>query len=146
MTNIFLARQPILNHDQSVEGYELLYRGGSLRELACRALKLTPYGLTLVAEKIETYDDFQLAAAAGADLFQGYFFCRPHLIGGRRIPPSRLALMRLASTLQDPTIELAELEPLISGDGALSYRLPGRLRTGRRRSDSRSACSRCSMP
>jgi EAL and modified HD-GYP domain-containing signal transduction protein len=31
--------------------------------------------------------------------------------------------MRLASTLQDPTIELAELEPLISGDVALSYRL-----------------------
>jgi EAL and modified HD-GYP domain-containing signal transduction protein len=260
MTNIFLARQPILNHDQSVEGYQLLYPRGDVeqalvddqalatarvalnalteiglehlvgqtrawinvtpeflsldlartlppdrvvlelhgaplvdqsmldlilelrtagyvlaldqfrytpglepllgmvdfvkldmlalgaRELAHQAFKLTPYGLTLVAEKIETYDDFQLAAAAGADLFQGYFFCRPHLIGGRRIPPSRLALMRLASTLQDPTIELAELEPLISGDGALSYRLPGRLRTGRRRSDSRSACSRCSMP
>src|SRR5450755_3910694 len=28
MTNIFLARQPILDHDQSVEGYELLYPRG----------------------------------------------------------------------------------------------------------------------
>jgi EAL and modified HD-GYP domain-containing signal transduction protein len=93
------------------------------RELARQTFKLKPYGLKLVAEKIETQDDFQLATAAGADLFQGYFFCRPHLIGGRAIPPSRIALLRLASALQDPTIELSELERLISGDVALSYRL-----------------------
>jgi EAL and modified HD-GYP domain-containing signal transduction protein len=93
------------------------------RELARQTFKLKPYGLRLVAEKIETQDDFKFATAAGVDLFQGYFFCRPDLIGGRSIPPSRLALMRLASALQDPRIELAELVPLISGDVALSYRL-----------------------
>jgi c-di-GMP phosphodiesterase len=93
------------------------------RELARQTFKLKPYELTLVAEKIETFEDFKLATAAGADLFQGHFFCRPHLIGGRSIPPSRIALMRLASALQDPTIELLELEQLISGDVALSYRL-----------------------
>ena len=32
MTNIFLARQPILNHDQAVEGYELLYPREDLDE------------------------------------------------------------------------------------------------------------------
>jgi c-di-GMP phosphodiesterase len=92
-------------------------------ELARQTFKLRSHGLTLVAERIETYDDFQLAKAAGADLFEGYFFCQPHLIAGRAIPPSRMALMRLASALQDPTIALAELLPLISGDVALSYRL-----------------------
>jgi EAL and modified HD-GYP domain-containing signal transduction protein len=30
MTNIFLARQPILDRGQSVVGYELLYRGGDV--------------------------------------------------------------------------------------------------------------------
>jgi c-di-GMP phosphodiesterase len=93
------------------------------RELARQAFKLRPYGLTIVAEKIESYDDVRIATAAGCDLFQGFFFCRPHLIGGRAIPPSRLALMQLASALQDPTIGLAEVEHLISGDVALSYRL-----------------------
>jgi EAL and modified HD-GYP domain-containing signal transduction protein len=93
------------------------------RELARQTFMLKPFGLTLVAEKIETQADFALATAAGADLFQGYFFCRPHLIAGRAIAPSRLALMRLASALQDPTIELSELESLISADVALSYRL-----------------------
>ncbi len=93
------------------------------RELARQAFKLSPYGLTLVAGKIESYEDFRLAKAAGADLFQGYFFCRPHLIGTRAILPSRLALMRLASALQDPTIELTDLERVIAGDVGLSYRL-----------------------
>ena len=93
------------------------------RELARQAFTLRTYELDLVAAKVETQDDFKLATAAGADLFQGFFFCRPHLIGGRRIAPSRIAMLRLASALQDPTIQLADLEHLISGDVALSYRL-----------------------
>src|ERR1035441_5144545 len=32
MTNIFLARQPILNHDQSAEGYQLLYPPGDAEQ------------------------------------------------------------------------------------------------------------------
>jgi EAL and modified HD-GYP domain-containing signal transduction protein len=93
------------------------------RELAREAFKLRTYELTLVADKVETQDDFKLATAAGADLFQGFFFCRPHLIGGLRIAPSRIAMLRLASALQDPTIQLTDLEHLISSDVALSYRL-----------------------
>jgi EAL and modified HD-GYP domain-containing signal transduction protein len=93
------------------------------RELAHHSFLLRPHKMTLVAEKIESYEDFRLAKSAGADLFQGYFFCRPHLIGTRAILPSRLALMQLASALQDPDIELADLERLISADVGLSYRL-----------------------
>jgi EAL and modified HD-GYP domain-containing signal transduction protein len=93
------------------------------RELARRTFKLRPYELTVAAKNIETPAEFKLAVAAGADLFQGYFFCRPHLIGGRRVPPSRIALLQLASALQDPEIQLHELEQLVSHDVALSYRL-----------------------
>ncbi len=93
------------------------------RELARHTFELRSYELKLVAKKIETIEDFKLATAAGADLFQGYFFCRPHLLSGRAIAPSRLALMRLASALQDPEIQLLDLERLISSDVALSYRL-----------------------
>lgn len=93
------------------------------RELAAQVFKLRDHDVKIVASKIETQEDFKLASAAGAELFQGYFFCRPHLLGGRTIAPSRLAMMRLASALQDPTIELADIERLISEDVALSYRL-----------------------
>jgi c-di-GMP phosphodiesterase len=93
------------------------------REVARHAFTLMPYGVTLVAKNIEGGHDFKLAVAAGADLFQGYFFCRPHMLGGRRVPPSRIALLRLASALQDPAIQLDDLEAVIVGDVALSYRL-----------------------
>lgn len=93
------------------------------RELAREAFHLRPFELQLVAKKIESYEDFRLAKAAGADLFQGFFFCRPHLVGARAVLPSRLALMRLAAALQDQAIQLNELERLISEDVGLSYRL-----------------------
>jgi EAL and modified HD-GYP domain-containing signal transduction protein len=91
--------------------------------LAREADALRPYGLRLVAEKIETHEDFKVGVAAGCELFQGYFFCRPQLLRDRAVPPNRLALLQLAAALQDPAIELAELERLISRDVALSYRL-----------------------
>ncbi len=93
------------------------------RELAHQSFELKRFDVTLVAQKVETPEDFRLAKAAGADLFQGFFFCRPHLVGARAILPSRIALMQLAGALQDPAIQLADLEQLISADVGLSYRL-----------------------
>jgi EAL and modified HD-GYP domain-containing signal transduction protein len=93
------------------------------RGVAREAARLKPYGVTLVAEKVETHEEFELGAEAGCDLFQGFFFCRPELIRNRAISPTGLALLRLAALLQDPMLELRELERLISTDVALSYRL-----------------------
>ncbi len=93
------------------------------REVARHAFELGPFELKLVANGVRDGDDFKLAKAAGADLFQGFFFCRPHMLGGRRITPSRIAMLRLTSALQDPEIQLVDLGRVISNDVALSYRL-----------------------
>jgi len=93
------------------------------RELAHQCFVLKSFDVTLVADKVETPEDFRLAKSAGAQLFQGFFFCRPHLVGARAILPSRIALMQLAAALQDPSIQLSDLERLISADVGLSYRL-----------------------
>jgi EAL and modified HD-GYP domain-containing signal transduction protein len=93
------------------------------REMARHAFELRSVDLVLVACHVETGDDFALAQAAGANLFQGYFFCRPHMLPGRRITPSRAAMLSLSSALQDPDVQLSDLESVISNDVALSYRL-----------------------
>jgi EAL and modified HD-GYP domain-containing signal transduction protein len=93
------------------------------REVARHAFELRPFEVTLVADGVENGDDFKLAKAAGASLFQGFFFCRPHMLMGRQITPSRIAMLRLTSALQDPDIQLVDLERVISNDVALSYRL-----------------------
>ena len=84
---------------------------------------LSHHHLTLVAEKLEDHADFQVAVAAGCHLFQGYFFCRPELIEGTSVAPNNLALLKLAADVQDPNIDLAALDRVISTDVALSYRL-----------------------
>jgi len=84
---------------------------------------LRRFDVKMLAEKVETHEQFQLGTDVGCDLFQGYFFCRPELIRNRAISSNGVAMVRLASVLQDPSLQLSELERLISSDVALSYRL-----------------------
>ncbi|MDG0022688.1 EAL domain-containing protein [Trinickia sp. Y13] len=56
-------------------------------------------GKTLVAEKIETRDDYVLAHELGFDLFQGYFFARPQVLSARRGDPSRRSLLRILALI-----------------------------------------------
>jgi len=91
--------------------------------LTSLARDLSAHPLTLVAEKLEDHADFEIALAAGCHLFQGYFFCRPELIEGTAVAPNQLALLKLAADVQNPLIDLAALDRVISTDVALSYRL-----------------------
>jgi c-di-GMP phosphodiesterase len=91
--------------------------------LTSLARDLSRHRLTLVAEKLEDHVDFEIALAAGCHLFQGYFFCRPEIIEGTLVPPNKLALLKLAADVQDPAVDLAALDRVISTDVALSYRL-----------------------
>ena len=53
----------------------------------------------LVAEKVEDRAQAEICRAAGVDLFQGYFFARPHLVTGRKLTGPQLALLRLLDLL-----------------------------------------------
>jgi c-di-GMP phosphodiesterase len=96
-----------------------LGREGFSREIA----RLKPFGLSVLAEKLETDEDYAYCAQLGCDLFQGYFFARPELVRGRRIDANRLSLLKLLAALQDPAVELSVLERMIARDIATSYRL-----------------------
>lgn len=92
-------------------------------ELSSEVARLRPYGVTLLAEKLEAHEDFAYCLDAGCDFFQGYFFCRPELVHGRRVDANRLSLLQLLAALEDPAIELPDLERIITLDVGLSYRL-----------------------
>src|SRR5438093_1215597 len=81
------------------------------------------YPIQLIAEKVETRDQFDRCRTLGFGYFQGYFFCRPQLMEGRRVPVSRLATIRLITKLNNPDVEVGELELAISQDVSLSYKL-----------------------
>lgn len=93
---------------------------GQLTDLVER---LKPYEGKLVAEKLGTQEQHEFCVAAGCDLFQGYFFCRPAVACTRGIAANRLALLQVAAVLNDPDVELEQIEQLIAHDVALSFRL-----------------------
>lgn len=70
------------------------------------ARQLKPSGKTLLAEKVETPEQFRLAKEAGFDLFQGFFFAKPQILHSRRIPSSAHEVIRLIAMLEtDPDID-----------------------------------------
>jgi c-di-GMP-related signal transduction protein len=77
----------------------------------------------LLAEKVETYEEFDVAAKLGYTLFQGFFFCQPNLLSTRRVPAAHPRHLELLKALSKPALDLRELECLIKSDPALCYRL-----------------------
>lgn len=80
-------------------------------------------GLKVVAEKVETYEEFHWARQTGYDYFQGYFFARPVTVRGRQIPANKLHCLRLLQEAQRPDLDFDRLERLITEDVSLSYQL-----------------------
>ncbi|HEY9198068.1 MAG TPA: HDOD domain-containing protein [Gammaproteobacteria bacterium] len=84
---------------------------------------LRGYKVKLLAEKIETQEEFEHCKALGFDYFQGYFLSRPNIVQSQQLPPNRIAVLQLLSKLQDPDSDAGEIEKLIGQDIALSYKL-----------------------
>jgi EAL and modified HD-GYP domain-containing signal transduction protein len=83
------------------------------------------YNVLLLAEKVETPDDFFTCLRLGFDLFQGYFFYKPEKIKNKKkkMDVSRVCLMRSLAATMDPHANFNILDPIISQDVGLSYKL-----------------------
>lgn len=76
----------------------------------------------LLAEKVETEDVHQACLKAGFDLFQGYYFARPVLHGGRIADPARIAVLDLLSKVSNEA-ELEDIESAFKANPGLTYSL-----------------------
>ncbi len=83
------------------------------------------HGILLLAEKVETPQDFSTCLDLGFDLFQGYFFSKPETIinKNKKLDVSRLSLMRSLAATMDTQTSFHVLDPIISQDVGLSYKL-----------------------
>jgi EAL and modified HD-GYP domain-containing signal transduction protein len=91
-------------------------------ELEAEVRKLSPRNLTLVAEKVETAEEYELCRELGFHAYQGYFFALPELSRTPGTPTRELGtLCALASTDANTTLE--ELEEIVRRDAGLSHKL-----------------------
>lgn len=95
----------------------------SREQLENLILSLKPFRVKLLAEKVESYDEFEYLRNIGCDYFQGFFFCRPQIVSSERLPVNRLAILSLIAKLNNAEIHMDEIEEALSQDISLSYKL-----------------------
>ena len=79
--------------------------------------------LHLLAEKVETQEEFRRAAKQGYEYFQGYFFARPEILSARQIRGNKVNYLRILSELHHPELDFDKLTALLKREHALAYKL-----------------------
>jgi len=80
-------------------------------------------GVLVVAEKVETADDFARCLEFGFDLFQGYFFAAPEVLKRPARPANVASAMALLAEMQRTDIDIDRVEELVGSDPSLTFRL-----------------------
>jgi c-di-GMP-related signal transduction protein len=93
------------------------------RERAELKRRLGGRPLAMIAEKVETLDDYHIACEEGFSFFQGYYFCRPTLIENRAVPRNRITQLELLVALQESQYDVPRITQMVMRDPAITYRL-----------------------
>ncbi len=98
-------------------------RGYTSERLARDVKRLKKYPLKLLAEKVETAEEFERCKALGFDYFQGYFLSTPQIVQGKALVSNQLSILRLLVKLRDPSVTFDEVVDLVKQDVSLSLKL-----------------------
>lgn len=97
--------------DSSIKNYELIFPyidiikvdvlSIGVENLKSAVDKILEYNIDLLAEKIETYEVYDICKKLPFKFFQGYFFEKPVILGSKTIEPNTFNVIRLMNQLQD---------------------------------------------
>jgi len=85
--------------------------------------KMSRTGVKLLAEKVETYDEFKQALKMGFNYFQGYFFSKPEILKGKDLSTPQMQLLEIMAEANKKDIQFDKLEKKIVRDVSISYKL-----------------------
>lgn len=102
---------------------KIRFRDSDPAEQAAHVRRLAPHTARLLAEAVETQEEYDQAVGLGFTYFQGYFFCRPQIIKGRALSGSRLTYLKLLQAVTAPALNIAELDRIIQADVSIAHRL-----------------------
>lgn len=99
------------------------FRNTSSEKLVEMVAALQQYGCQLLAEKVETNEEFEQAVSLGFTYFQGYFFAKPEILQNKDLSASKMTLMQLISQINSEEFDVVKLENLVTRDVSVSYKL-----------------------
>lgn len=85
--------------------------------------KLKKRKIKILAEKVETNEEFLQAKEMGFDYFQGFFFAKPEMIIETAIPPSQTVLMELYRECVKDEIDFEKVRKYVEIDVSITYKL-----------------------
>lgn len=80
------------------------------------------YRFKLLAEKVESKEEFNRCLELGFDYFQGYYFAKPSVIEKKKIDEGATSLLRLMRQLMDDE-EIEQIEKTFRNSPGLTYKL-----------------------
>ncbi|RUO25802.1 EAL domain-containing protein [Aliidiomarina minuta] len=93
------------------------------RQLQVLKHQIRGTGIALLAEKVETRQQFSDALEDGFEYFQGYFFSKPEMLKKRNISPTKAACTELLAETSREQFDFKYVTEILQRDVALSYRL-----------------------
>ncbi|MCH8537935.1 MAG: HDOD domain-containing protein [Alkalimonas sp.] len=79
--------------------------------------------IKLLAEKVETNEQFDTAMELGFEYFQGFFFSKPEMMQTKALSPAQMTLAELLYETSKSEIDLAAVTTIFERDISLSYKL-----------------------
>ena len=76
----------------------------------------------IVAEKVETKEQFECMKALGVKLFQGYWFARPSLVQAKLLAPGQASIVHLINLVRQQA-STDEIEEVLKKDAGLAFNL-----------------------
>jgi c-di-GMP-related signal transduction protein len=79
--------------------------------------------IKLLAEKVETIEEYTTAMEMGFSYFQGYFFAKPEMLKTKALSPAQVTLVELLYETSKAEIDLRKITQVFERDVNLSYKL-----------------------
>ncbi len=79
--------------------------------------------IQLLAEKVETYEEYNQLLQMGFEYFQGFFFAKPEVVKTKSLSPSQMAMAELLYETSKPELDLNSITSVFERDVSLSYKL-----------------------
>lgn len=79
--------------------------------------------IKLLAEKVETNEEFQQALDMGFYYFQGFFFSQPEMMQTKALSPAQMTLAELLYETSKAELDLVKITNVFQRDVSLSYKL-----------------------
>jgi len=99
------------------------FKRTTVEERGAMIKRYGPWRCRMLAEKVETHEEFHLARNQGFLYFQGYFFRKPEIMTAHEIPANRINYLRMLQAVSRAELDLREVENVLKSEASLCYRL-----------------------